>query len=196
LDPAWSTLRRPATPDWVDLTARRSHLRIVGGQSPAGRYRPSLVARPVTDPDFLLTAELEFRPATYRQLAGVTGYRDSRNWHYVYVTATDAGERVLEVLSCAAGRLVPYPGATLRLGERSRIALRVRFAGPVLRFGCDLGDGWRDLPPVLDATILTGQPGPAGAGAVAGLWVQDIGADGGHADVDVVTWRAGPAARP
>ncbi|MEH1014025.1 family 43 glycosylhydrolase [Micromonospora sp. CPCC 206060] len=196
LGPMWSTLRRPATPDWVSLTARRSHLRIAGGQSPAGRHRPSLVARPVTDPNFLLTAVLEFRPATYRQLAGVTGYHDSRNWHYAYVTATDAGDRILEVLSCASGRLVPHPEATVRLGERARIGLRIRFAGPVLRFGCDLGDGWRDLPPVLDASILADRPaGAGGAGAFAGLWVQDIGADGGYADVDSVTCRTGPAAR-
>ncbi len=28
-------------------------------------------------------------------------------------------------------------------------------------------------------------------GAFAGLWLQDIGADGGYADFDSATWRAG-----
>ena len=40
LGPAWSTLRRPAAPDWVDLASRPSHLRITGGQSPVGRQAP------------------------------------------------------------------------------------------------------------------------------------------------------------
>ncbi|MCI4065915.1 glycoside hydrolase family 43 protein [Micromonospora sp. R77] len=202
LGPNWSTLRRPATPDWVDLTARPSYLRIVGGQSPVGRHRPSLVARRVTDPHCALDTVLEFAPTTFRQLAGVTGYYNSRNWHYAYVSRDDdTGERVLAVLSCDSGRRTAYPQVTVRLGDRRRIGLRVVFDGPVLRFGYDLGDGWRHLPLVLDATILSdehaarpvdGEPTGWGfTGAFAGLWVQDIGADGGYADFDSVTWRTG-----
>ncbi|MFC8618104.1 glycoside hydrolase family 43 protein [Micromonospora purpureochromogenes] len=203
LGPAWSTLRRPATPDWIDLAVRPSHLRITGGQSPVGRHRPSLVARRVTDPRCALSTVLEFRPETFRQLAGITGYYNSRNWHYAYVSLDDAGEPVLAVLSCDSGRRTAYPEATVRLGRRARIGLRVVFDGPALRFWYDLGDGWRPLSPVLDATILSdehaaravdGEPTGWGfTGAFAGLWVQDIGADGGYADFDSATWHTGAA---
>jgi xylan 1,4-beta-xylosidase len=205
LGPNWSTLRRPATPDWVDLTARPSHLRIHGGQSPVGLQRPSLVARRVTSRRCSLEAVLEFRPATYRQLAGVVAYYNTRNWHYAYVTADDDGRSFLEVLSCDAGVRVPYPQCRVALDGVDRLALRVTFDDEALRFAYSLdglpGDQarWHVLPAELDATVLSdehaarrtpGEPEVWGfTGAMVGLWVQDIGAEGGYADIDSATYR-------
>jgi xylan 1,4-beta-xylosidase len=205
LGPDWSTLRRPATADWVDLTARPSHLRVHGGQSPVGRQRPSLVARRVTAPHCELTATMEFRPATFRQLAGVTAYYNTRNWHFAYVTAADDGSPVLELMSCDRGVRTQPPGCRVELDEADRIDLRVTFDGPVVRFAYRVADSvpdsadWRDLPAELDATILSdehaaqladGEPEAWGfTGAFAGLWVQDLGADGGYADFDEATYR-------
>nr|MDT0659028.1 glycoside hydrolase family 43 protein [Micromonospora sp. DSM 115978] len=201
LGPDWSTLRRPATTDWVDLGARPSHLRIHGGQSPVGRQRPSLVARRVTSARFEFEATMEFRPASYRQLAGVAAYYNTRNWHFAYVTATDDGRRVLELLSCDRGVRTPHPGCQADLTGVDRLRLRVTFDGPVLRFAYAPagGSGWRELPAELDATILSdehaaqfasGEPEAWGfTGAFAGLWVQDLGADGGYADFDDAVHR-------
>jgi xylan 1,4-beta-xylosidase len=199
LGPHWSTLRRPATPDWASLTDRASHLRVYGGQSPVGRRRPSLVARRVTAPHASLETVLEFRPASYRQLAGVTAYYNSRNWHYAYVTRDDEGRRILDVLTCDSGRRQAYPQATVDVSTVDRIGLRVTFEGPVLRFGYDAGAGWWDLGLRLDATILSdehaarivdGEPEAWGfTGAFVGLWVQDLGADGGYADFDLASYR-------
>jgi xylan 1,4-beta-xylosidase len=201
LGPDWSTLRRPATPDWVDLSARPSHLRIHGGQSPVGRQRPSLVARRVTAPRFEFEATMEFQPASFRQLAGVTAYYNTRNWHFAYLTASDDGRRVLELLSCDRGVRTPHPGCQVDLTGVDRVRLRVTFDGPVLRFAyaSAASTGWRQLPAELDATILsdehaaqfaTGEPEAWGfTGAFAGLWVQDLGGDGGYADFDAAAHR-------
>ncbi len=199
LGPDWSTLRRPATPDWLSLTARPGWLRVHGGQSPVGRQRPSLVARRVTAPRCELATELDFAPASYRQLAGVTGYYNSLNWHYAYVTRDDGDRRLLQVLSCDGGRRQEHPAATVDVTGVDRLRLRVAFDGPVLRFGYDAGDGWRDLPVELDATILSdehaarivpGEPEAWGfTGAFVGLWVQDLGADGGYADFAWAEYR-------
>ena len=64
--------------------------------------------------------------------------------------------------------------------------------------GYDLGDGWRQLPVELDATILSdehaalivdGEPAAWGfTGALLGLWVQDLGGDGVWADFDYATY--------
>ncbi|HEY8534267.1 MAG TPA: glycoside hydrolase family 43 protein [Micromonospora sp.] len=199
LRPEWSSLRRPVTPDWATLTERPSHLRIYGGQSPVGRQRPSLVARRVSAPRCVLETVMEFRPTSFRQLAGVTGYYNVNNWHFLYVTRADDGRRVLSVLSCDQGQRRPYPEVEVDVSHVERVGLRVTFDGPQLRFGYYLGDGWRELPLELDATILSdehaarivpGEPELWGfTGAMVGLWVQDIGADGVYADFDYAAYR-------
>jgi xylan 1,4-beta-xylosidase len=240
LAPRWSTLRRPATPDWLSLTERPSHLRVYGGQSPAGRQRPSLVARRVGAPACTLETVLEFDPTNHRQVAGVTGYYNTANWHYAYIARADDGRRMLQVLSSASGHRTDYPEASVDVSGSRRIGLRVTFDGPVLRFSYRLddgsrpanasadqalagvtpagqalagvapagqalagvapaGDGWRELPVELDATILSdehaarivsGEPEAWGfTGAFVGLWVQDIGVDGGYADFDYASYH-------
>ncbi|MDG4823948.1 glycoside hydrolase family 43 protein [Asanoa sp. WMMD1127] len=201
LGPWWSTLRRPASPDWVDLTSRPSHLRLHGGQSPVGRQRPSLVARRVGAVHCELSTVVEFAPRDHRHLAGVTAYYNTLNWHFLYLTRADDGRVVVELLSCDRGRRTAHPGLTVDAGGATRVGLRATFDGPVVRFGYDLadGDGWRDLPVALDATILSdehaamivdGEPAAWGfTGAFLGLWVQDLGADGVHADFDEATYR-------
>ncbi|MEU1754084.1 glycoside hydrolase family 43 protein [Micromonospora matsumotoense] len=199
LGPAWSTLRRPATPDWIDLRSRPSHLRVHGGQSPVGRQAPSLVARRVGATRCALDTVVEFDPVDHRQLAGITAYYNTLNWHHLYLTRTDDGRTVLELLSSDNGRRTAHPELTVDTDGVTRVGLRAEFDGPVVRFGYDLGAGWQQLPIDLDATILSdehaaliidGEPAAWGfTGAFLGLWVQDLGGDGGHADFDRATYQ-------
>ncbi|WP_026923779.1 family 43 glycosylhydrolase [Glycomyces arizonensis] len=186
LDPRWSTVRRHAAPDWVDLTARPSHLRVRGGQSPFGRRTPSLVAQRVTAKHGVFEAGLEFTPATEHQNAGIVAYYNAYNWHYLQVSLEE-GEPVLSLV-------------TSDLAERDyhRIApvgpkldLRIAFDGPVLRFAYRETE-WIELGLERDATILSDEyariSGEGGVhllgftGAFVGLWVQDLAGEGGYAD--------------
>jgi xylan 1,4-beta-xylosidase len=202
LGPDWSTLRRPATPDWVSLSARPGYLRIFGGQSAAGRQRPSLVGRRVTAFRCELETVVESEPRNYRQLAGLTAYYNSRNWYYLHVTADDDGRPVLDLLACDNGRVGIVPGVRRPLTGGLGVGLRARFDGPSLTFAWAgrPGDGpWQDVGPVLDATTLSdeyaanvvaGEPEAWGfTGAFLGLWVQDLGAEGGFADFDRAAYR-------
>jgi xylan 1,4-beta-xylosidase len=199
LGPCWSTLRRPASPDWLDLATRPSHLRIHGGQSPVGRQCPSLVGRRVGAERCTLETVVEFAPVNHRHLAGLTAYYNTMNWHYLYLTRADDGRVVLELLSSDHGRRTAHPELTVDAADAARVGLRAQFDGPVVRFGYDLGAGWRDLPVELDATILSdehaalvvdGEPAAWGfTGAFLGLWVQDLGNDGVYADFDHATYR-------
>ncbi|WP_433796709.1 glycoside hydrolase family 43 protein [Actinoplanes sp. CA-252034] len=201
LGPDWSTLRRPAGPDWIDLTARPSYLRIRGGQSPMARHRPSLVARRVTDPRCTFEATLEFVPRNFRQLAGITAYYNSRNWYYLHVTADDDGTPVLDVLCCDSGRVTAAPGLRTPLGVR-RVGLRARMDEAALTFAYETTPGeWQELGRTFDATTLSdeyavtlvpGEPEAWGfTGAFVGLWVQDLGAEGGYADFDRAVYTTG-----
>lgn len=212
LAPHWSTLRRPATPEWADLTARPSHLRIHGGQSPRGLRTPSLVARRATARRCSLETGMEFRPGDIRQLAGITAYYDTRNWHYAYLTRDDHGRTVLSLLTCADGTRTPHPTADVVLSGAAgadagagadtgaaAVDLRVTLDGARVRFAwrrAAAGD-WADLGPELDATHLSDEhagpkdssDSPAFTGTFLGLWVQDIGAEGAYADFGHATYR-------
>ncbi|WP_105969498.1 glycoside hydrolase family 43 protein [Streptomyces geranii] len=200
LGPQWSTLRRPPTPDWVEPAPGR--LRIHGGQSPVGRRRPSLVARRVTERRCSFETMVAFEPRSPDHLAGLTAYYNTRNWHYLCLTAEDDGGLLLTALSCDAGALTAHPVRVPLEGGRP-VVLRAELDGPDLRFSYALGDGNPQVLPLdLDATILSdehadefhdGQLRVLGfTGAMFGLWVQDLDGAGAHADFAYATYRTGP----
>ncbi|GGV88407.1 family 43 glycosylhydrolase [Streptomyces massasporeus] len=201
LGPQWSTLRRPAGPDWLSLTERPSHLRLHGGRSPQSLIGPSLVARRLTAARCSFEATMEYRPGTFQHLAGITAYYNTGNWYYLYVTADDAGEPVLRVAACDRGRLSVDEAGQARLGGTTRLRLGLDVDGAELRFRHDTGSGWEPFGPVLDATVLSdehaehiedGQIRALGfTGAFAGLWAWDLTGSGHHADFDEVTYRSG-----
>ncbi|WP_127506559.1 glycoside hydrolase family 43 protein [Actinoplanes solisilvae] len=197
----WSTLRRPATPDWVSLTERPSHLRIHGGLSPLGRFKPSLVARRVVAAECEFEATMEFDPRNYRQLAGITAYYNTRNWYYLHLTADDDGTPVLDLLACDNGQVRVIPGVRTPVPTAGPVRLRTRFNAQDLTFAYALpGETWHDAGPTLDATtlsdeyaaqVINGEPAAWGfTGAFVGLWVQDLGREGAYADFDRATYRA------
>ena len=87
-------------------------------------------------------------------------------------------------------------------GARATITLRATFDGPRLTFAYQPAGAahWIGLPAELDATILSdeyaatlvdGEPEGWGfTGAFVGLWVQDLGAEGGYADFDWASYRS------
>lgn len=198
LRPQWSTLRRAAAPDWLSLTERPSHLRIRGGRAPHSLVGPSLVALRMTAPRCSFEATMECRPGGFQHLAGITAYYNTRNWHYLYVTADDEAGPVLRTASSDRGVLtvdesggIPLDGT---LDGTARLDLGCDLDGGELRFRYDTGAGWRPLGGVADATVLSdehaedvqgGQVRAMGfTGAFVGLWVWDLAGRGRHADYD------------
>ncbi|MGP4097046.1 glycoside hydrolase family 43 protein [Nonomuraea sp. KM90] len=183
----WSTLRRPASPDWVTFDDDGG-VTITGGQSPYGRRAPSLVARRVTGTRFTLETSVTFEPGTVHQSAGITAYYNSRNWYHLALT-TDG----LVLTGSDRGARTVHHTAHLTAGPATRLGLE--FDGPVLRFSCD----GETLPVELDATILSdeyadeiidGQIRSFGfTGAFAGLWVQDLAGEGCRATFRDTTYR-------
>ena len=185
----WSTLRRPASPDWVSFSEDAVVIR--GGQSPTGRRSPSLLAHRVTDRVCSLTATLDFTPQSPDDLAGIAGYYNTRNWHYVYVTADDDGAPYVAALSCVAGKLEAHKGRRdLVPGEP--VALGVTFDGVVLRLD--------PLGIEVDATTLSDEHADefvdgvvrtfGFTGAMAGLWVMDLSGTGSTARFSAVDYTA------
>jgi xylan 1,4-beta-xylosidase len=195
LGPQWSTLRRPATPDWLSLTDRPSHLRVRGGRSPQSLIEPSLVARRVTAHHCSFEATIDFRPSAFQHVAGVTAYYNSRNWHLLYLTADDEGAPVVRVVTCDQGELTVHPD---ELHAPGTVQFGLDLDGAALTCRVDAGDGWRALGPTLDVTILSDEHAVefdgdrirsmGFTGAFVGVWVWDLTGGGLPADVDRATY--------
>jgi xylan 1,4-beta-xylosidase len=198
LGPHWSTLRRPAAPDWLSLTERSSHLRLRGGRSPQSLIGPSLVARRVTAARCSFEAVMEYRPRDFQHLAGITAYYNTRNWYYLYVTADDDGAAVVRLASRDRGRTTIDTAHHKALGDIARLRLGLDFDGPALRFRLDTGAGWAPFGPALDATVLSDEHAEeydgdqiralGFTGAFVGMWVWDLNGHGHHADFDRATY--------
>ena len=184
----WSTLRRPLSPDWIRLG---DEVTITGGQSPAGRRAPSLLAHRVTSPQCSLSAVVAFEPGSVDDLAGITAYYNTRNWHYVYITAADDGAPYIAALSCVGGKLIAH-GERQAASRGERVALSVIFDGAVLRL--------EPLGVEVDATTLSDEHADEFAdgvvrtfgftGAMLGLWVIDLSGSGEAARFSHVSYRA------
>ncbi|GAA0842496.1 family 43 glycosylhydrolase [Streptosporangium amethystogenes subsp. fukuiense] len=186
LGPQWSTLRRHAAPDWLSLTERPSHLRIRGGRSPQSLIGPSLVARRVPAPRSTFEADIEFRPLGFQHLAGVTLYYNTRNWHFLHITADDTGQAVLHRATCDRGVTTVDEDGGLPLpdSDTAPISLALDLQGPLLRTRVRLEGTWQEFGQPLDATVVSDEHAEdidAGGlrtlgftGAFFGLWVWDL----------------------
>jgi xylan 1,4-beta-xylosidase len=189
----WSTLRRPASPEWIEFDEQPGAAAAVlrGGQSPTGRRAPSLLAHRVTAARCSLSATVDFAPAGPDDLAGLVGYYNTRNWHYVYITAGDDGAARIAALSCVAGRLSAHtPQLTVEPGQCPE--LRVEFDGEVLRL--------HPLGIEVDATTLSDEHADefdgevvrtfGFTGAMVGLWAMDLAGTGSAARFRAVDYTA------
>lgn len=192
----WSTLRRPVSSEWIDfdpeLGTRGSAVVLKGGQSPTGRRAPSLLAHRVTDRVCSLSATLEFAPQGPDDLAGITGYYNTRNWHYVYLTAETDGTPYVAALSCVAGKLTAH-AARQNVVFDEPVQLRVGFDGATLRLD--------PLDIEVDATTLSDEHADefvdgvmrtlGFTGAMVGLWVMDLSGTGASATFSAIDYATG-----
>jgi xylan 1,4-beta-xylosidase len=177
LGPEWSTLRRPATTDWV--SAENGRLRIAGGRSATARDGASLVALRVQHFRAAFAATVDFAPVSFQQMAGIAAYYNSRNWYLLRLTVDEECTPFVDLLACDRGRLridgprVPVTGSIRMRAELDHAELRFSLDGPA-------GAAWGPV----DAAILSDEYARESegddvatawgfTGAFFGLWVHD-----------------------
>jgi xylan 1,4-beta-xylosidase len=177
--------RRPVCDSWCSHSARPGWLRLYGGESPGSRHEQSLVARRVEALPCRASTLIEFSPATFQQMAGLIAYYNTRKWYYVCVTHEEERGRVLTIMSCLDGAYreplespVPVPEGAIRLRATIDGEGGLRFSW------AQRDEPWRQIRPVLDATILSDDYGEGFSftGAFIGLCAQDLAGARLHAD--------------
>jgi xylan 1,4-beta-xylosidase len=196
LDFQW--LRTPDADRIFSLSARRGWLRLTARESIGSWFEQALVARRQEHFVYRAETEVDFRPWTFQQAAGLTAYYGRHKFHCLAVTWDESLGRCLTILSCEGD----FPEGRLSFPLASPIALAaegtVRLAASVhqaeLQFAYTLDGGeWRDVGPILDASILSDEAGGGEhrsfTGAFVGMFAFDtsgaaIAADFRHFDYE------------
>jgi xylan 1,4-beta-xylosidase len=189
-------LRTPYADRLFTLTG--SALRLHGRESIGSWFEQSLVARRQEDFAFRAETEVAFDPVTYQQVAGLTYYYNRYKFHFAAVTWHETLGRVLTMMSCEGD----YPDGRMAFPLASPIALpgsgAVRLAARVdyakLQFSYDAGQGWRDLGPVLDASVISDEGGRGAHGSFTGAFIGMLCFDtsGGARPADFSYFRYSP----
>jgi xylan 1,4-beta-xylosidase len=201
LGPQWSTLRRPASGDWLSLHERPGHLRVAGGRSATARDGASLVAQRIRHFQATFEATTEFAPVSFQRLAGITAYYNSRNWYLLRVSTDEGGTVFADVLACDRGKVTVHGP---RVPVTGPVRLRADLDHAALRFSIGGTGGAGDSEwGIFDASILSdeharefeGEAGDQAAawgftGAFFGLWVQDFTGGALPAYFSAVTYKA------
>ena len=189
LPPAFQWLRTPHPDRLFSMTARADALRLYGRESPGSQFDHALVARRQTHLSFAAETEIDVTPGDYQHFAGLIAWYGRFKFHYLAITATEDGARVLTVYSCAADwpdARVTYPVTPIPLPD-GPVHLGCDVDGASLRFRYRTGGDWTDLGIVLDQSAISDEagngPGNNFTGAFVGVCAHDTSGRGRHADV-------------
>jgi len=183
-------LRSPRPDEIFSLTARPSHLRLFGRESPGSFFRQSLVARRQQSHCYSAATVVDFEPEHFKQMAGLICYYNGSKFHYLYISHDEAIGKHLRVMSS-----LPDQGqsdaftAPIPIPDDRRIYLRVEVDYARLYFAYRLdGEDWRWLPEQFDASILSDEASAPGSsnftGAFVGMCCQDLAGTSRPADFD------------
>ena len=197
LPPDFQWLRTPYPDRIFSLSARPGWLRLIARESIGSWFEQALVARRQEHFAYRAETELDFRPRTFQQAAGLTAYYNRHKFHCLAVTWDERVGRALTILSCEGdypeGRLRFPLGSPVALAAEGPVRLAVSVDYAKLQFAYALDGAWRDIGPPLDASIVSDEAGGGEhrsfTGAFVGMVAFDvsgaaIGADFHYFDYD------------
>ena len=195
-------LRTPYPERLFSLDARPGWLRLIGRESPGSIFEHSLVARRQTDFAYQAETEIDFHPHDYQQFAGLVSWYNRCKFHYLAVTADEAGQRQLSIYSCPG--IWPDPNivmplkAPIPLPKEGTIRLGADVDHADLRFRYAVGDGpWQTIDVVLDQSAISDETADGAGnnftGAFIGMAASDVSGRQTPADF---SWFAYEAVKP
>jgi xylan 1,4-beta-xylosidase len=188
LPSAFQWLRTPKPERIFSLIERPGHLRLFGRETIGSHFEQALVARRQTAFRYDVRTLIDYEPEHFQQAAGIVAYYNSTKYHFLQITAGDAGEKLIEVLSVlphGEGQSLMTPAILVPSGP---IELRAVVDHEELRFAfrAEGAGEWTWLPQHFDASILSDEVTLAGlpnfTGAFVGMACQDMSGSGHPAD--------------
>ena len=189
----FQSLRVPMTEDWISLQEKPGYLRLKGRETLTSCHRQSLIARRIQSDHILASTQLEFKPESFQQMAGLVCYYNTYHYHYLYVSTTNGEDMYLNVITCDKHTYLEPLTEPVNISSNSVVYLRAEIHNQDLQFYYSLDNkNWQKIAPVLDASILSDDYvrdeknwyRPAFTGAFVGLCCQDLTGSKLHADFD------------
>ncbi|KAK4446048.1 hypothetical protein QBC34DRAFT_441232 [Podospora aff. communis PSN243] len=179
-------LRTPDTARIFRTDPSDGVLTLIGRESPGSWFEQALVARRQEHFSYDAETTVDFQPEDERQFAGLTAYYCRFNFFYLTVSAHSDGQR--ELLIQASEASWPLGGLNAQrllepvsLPREGKVKLKVSVRGRALQFYYALeGEGgWKEVGPVLDASIVSDECGGHQAhgsftGAFVGVACSDL----------------------
>lgn len=179
------TLRESARTCGLDLTSRPGWLRIRGGNSLSSKYRQAFAARRQQAFAYDAVTKLEFCPADYHHMAGLTCYYNYDNYHYVKITRDEELGRCIQVTSVVNKEVKDSPCRSIPKEGAVYLKAQVRRGELQFYYSMD-GVEYVKAGEELDMHTLSDErvEGNGFAGAMVGICCQDLQGNGVHADFD------------
>ena len=161
-------------------------------------FEQALVARRQQHFSYDAEVTLDFSPTDERHYAGLTGYYNRYNFHYLTVTAHSDGERELLIMSVTGDPMgnLDLKVPPVSIPNEGKVRLKIEVRGAAFQFLYALGQGeWTKIGPVLDASTLSDERGyPSGehgnfTGAFVGVAASDLNGTALHADFTDFVYR-------
>lgn len=134
LDIHFSTLRIPLSEAALSLTERPGYLRLKGGESIFSKHAQVMTGIRIADVCFTAETEIEFDPAHYQQMAGITLFYNTANFYYCFISCEEGIGKHLQVMIRDANRMRYLCEAPIKLKPGLPVRLRVEFTPSGIRF--------------------------------------------------------------
>lgn len=168
-------LRTPHPERLFSLTAKPDSLRLYGRESVGSWFEQALVARRQEHFALRIETELDFRPTTFQQAAGLTHYYNRHKFHFLAVSHDARRGRVLTILSCPGnwpdGKLDFPLAEPITLPAEGKVGLAAKIDGATLQFLYRTKGDWIPVGPVLDASVISDEGGRGEHGSFTGAFL-------------------------
>jgi xylan 1,4-beta-xylosidase len=135
-------------------SARPGYLRLKGGQSPASRFRQTLLARRQQHFSFAAETKMEFAPGAFQEFAGLCWrYDEARQYLLAVSWNEELDGRTLAVISMNSGQFTRSHETALPPAGPVWLGLTVRGGQGMFRYSLD-GTVWNEVRPVLEAAAF------------------------------------------
>ncbi|WP_339300591.1 glycoside hydrolase family 43 protein [Paenibacillus sp. FSL K6-2441] len=188
----WSTLRVPATEDWLTLRERPGFLRLYGRESMNSLFRQSLVARRQQSFHCLAETVVEFEPETFQQMAGLTVFYDTNDHVYLRISRDETKGKSLNLIQTKYGVYDELLAEDISIEGASRCWLRVVIERELARFYYSLdGETWHAVGEAVDVSHLSDDPAEKVrfTGTFLGVCAQDLSGMRKPADFDYFIYK-------
>jgi xylan 1,4-beta-xylosidase len=176
LNPCYQTLREPASEEWLSLNARQGYLAMRGRKAFNELDDQSMIVRRFTSLHARAETCVEFEPESYRHMAGLTCFYDTRDFIYLKVSWNEELGKCLSITWQDGPDRNTEPFPKIPLKDWKKVYLRADLDTDSIRFFYSADAKiWTQYGKAFWTGQLSDENNKYGfTGAMVGLCVQDM----------------------